>query len=211
MRRLIGILLLILTIITFSSCGSRKIYSIPSDFREIPYQADKDKYLGKRGTEDADVSTGVYSIQGLSKDEFLCLEEYSIIAPNAGPNITLYMKEGTEELIYKYLDTVEKVVIDIRQQNDQGVFTVEKNKSITNGDVWNSLILQRKNEEKVSLPIAYISDMNNMKFYFDMPCNLIWNTTLYYSNDNKIYWYCGDWEGEERIWYDVTAILGDIL
>lgn len=206
MKKFIEILLAIFTIFAYSSCGTweRKIHPIPDDFHSIPYyQADKDMYLGKRGTEDADVLTGVYSIQGLPEEDFLYLEEYYITAPGGPPSITLYMREGAKEPIYKYLDVVEKVVVEVWQEE----FTVENSITITNSDIWNSLLFQRKKGEKVFLPNIYPSDSNNLNFYFDLPCDLIWNTMLYFSDENKIYWFCGDLEDEQYIWYDVTSEL----
>ena len=183
-----------------------KIYPIPSDFVVIPYRAEKGKYLGRRSTKDYDVLlSSVHEIKGLSKNEYILFSEGSIYASST---LKVFMQKDIQEPILRYKDSVFKIEIDVNQKNEDGAVVKNLKNSVEDNQVILDFITLYENGKTVDWDDnTYISDTQNIFFYFDLPCKLIWESTLYFHDDGEIYWLCWDFINNKKICYNVTNIL----
>lgn len=193
MRKLFIAICLVTTLL-ISGCNE-KIDIDLNDYRPLEdYDFQENDFLMRKGEEEQDILGGIYSLKGLSPNEYVGFVQYSIIPGN--PSKTLYANLNIEEPIIS-LDPY-KIVLAY----DDKHLTIEE-------EVVVEQLVDARRKDGIatsSYPDVYADRRIYMGFLFDIPCNLEWKCNMIFEGNNiKMLWY--DNESEEQYICDITGIL----
>ncbi len=193
MKKLCVAICLVMTLL-ISGCNEKIDINL-NDYRPLEdYYFQEYNFLMRKGEEDEDILGGIYSLKGLSPNEYVGHVQYSIIPGN--PSKTLYASLNIEEPIV-CLDPY-KIVLSF----DDKTVTIEDSLVVEQ-----LVDIRRKCGIQTSLyPYAYSDKRIYMGFLFDVQSDLEWKCNMIFEDDNiKMLWY--DNKSKEQYIYDITDIL----
>ncbi len=102
---------------------------------------------------------------GLPRDDYLIYHQYSIVAINGPPSISLYINKNAQEPILRYGNTVIKIEIDVKQQSQNGDIVAQAEKTIDDNSIIAKLVEIRNRGETLFWDDSkYISSSQNVSF-----------------------------------------------
>lgn len=187
------IIICVVIIILISGCNKNIEINL-NDYRPLEdYVFQEHDFLMRKGEEEKDILGGIYSLKGLSPDEYVGHVQYSLIPGN--PTKTLYVHNNIDEPIiclnpYKIVLTFDDKMLTFKD----------------NSIVEQLVDVRRKNGIQSSYPDIYADRRVHMNFLFDIPSDLKWKCNMIIEDKNiKMLWY--DNETKEQYICDVTDIL----
>ena len=211
-------LLLLASCMLFLMCGCNDFwYDLSSDFIEASFY---DAKIGNRSLGHVeDMLTNIYAIEGLSENEYLGITRGSLWGNgNKSNRASLIMNKNVQEPIFRY--DIYEVKIERDKVNFDGSITTVGNPIVIkdSGIIANLISLhaegngKREDDFKTDPESNYY---NSVSFYFDLPCELIWNSSIFRDKDEDgnhiIYWRCYNVAENREICYVVTEILLPLL
>lgn len=190
----ICIMICLVMVLLLSGCNEKTDINL-NTYRPLQdYDFEQYDFLMRKGGEEKDALGGIYSLKGLSPDEYVGHVQYSIIPGN--PSKTLYANANVEEPII-CLDPY-KIILSY----DDKSLTIEDN------IVVKQLVDARRKDgiPTSSYPDVYADKRIYMGFLFDVKSNLEWKCNMIFEENNiKMLWY--DNESKEQYICDITGIL----
>lgn len=209
-------ILLLLCCLLISLCGCGDFwYDVPSEFIDAPMYSAQKKGKGLGHPEDK-MLDNIYALKGLPESDYLYRTEGSFWGSDS-PTGFLIMNKNAQEPIFRY--DVYKIEIKRDKTNFDGSITAAGEPIvIEDAQIIADMISLRLNGsgkywEDLEIDTDTYYD-NPVCFYFDLPCQLIWNSVIFREEDENgdtiIYWKCLDVINDREICYDATGILEGI-
>lgn len=196
-------LIVICILLAMSGCKPWPNWIDIDEFTELEwYSANPGKGIGKG----KDILENIFELEGLSNEEYLYDINPGLYGKMETTKGYMIMRKELDEPILRY----EVKKIEIHLEKDKSI-VIEDNNTI------DDIIQIRKGQNALRLDQEYMDalwkqqdDVNGF-FYFDLPCDLIWECYIT-CNENESVYLIG-YNAKESVWYqyDITAVIAGVL